>query len=63
MSIVGASTYPVCLFTISFTCALAIILIDRPEPEMDLLLRGTIVTPTETLHGGWVAVDGGRIAA
>ena len=30
---------------------------------MDLLLRGTIVTPTETLHGGWVAVDGGRIAA
>ena len=31
--------------------------------EMDLLLRGTIVTPEATLQGGWIAVSGGRIAA
>tara|TARA_B100000787_G_C16183449_1_gene293203 strand:+ start:66 stop:1427 length:1362 start_codon:yes stop_codon:yes gene_type:complete len=30
---------------------------------MDLLLRGTVVTPKKTLEGGWVAVEGGKIAA
>lgn len=32
-------------------------------PDMDLLLRGTIITPAATLQGGWIAVSGGRIAA
>ena len=30
---------------------------------MDLLLRGTVVTPKKTLESGWVAVEGGKIAA
>ncbi len=32
-------------------------------PDMDLLLRGTIVTPGATLENGWFAVEGGRIIA
>jgi allantoinase len=30
---------------------------------MDLLLRGTVVTPLTTVENGWIAVEGGRIAA
>ena len=31
--------------------------------KTDLLLRGSIVTPRGLLHGGWIAVGGGTIAA
>ena len=30
---------------------------------MDLLLRGTVVTPLAAIEGGWIAVRDGKIAA